>query len=296
MFLSGLASRAAHHPTSLAEPRQVRHPRSTAGGGRQRRQAAEVESGHVKTLGVDLAAAAKKTAVAVIEWSRGSARLVHLGLDVQDQEIVSLFGASDMTGVDCPVGWPDALIPFLAGHLAFDAGPVLAYDGIEGRRLLAYRDTDRFVTGRTGLIPLSVSADRLAHPAMRCAVIQAKIAALHGPQLRDGSRRLAEVYPAASLKLWGLNARGYKGRGSSEAERRAALLGALREQAPWLDLEGYGDQLAGSDDMFDAVIASLTARAVALGLTERPGEAHVEAARTEGWIHLPSCGLDGLVT
>ena len=66
--------------------------------------------------------------------------------------------------------------------------------------------------------------------------------------------------------------------------------------SPWLDLQGYGDQLAASDDMFDAVIASLTARAVALGLTERPGEAHVEAARNEGWIHLPSCGLDGLVT
>jgi hypothetical protein len=79
-----------------------------------------------------------------------------------------------LTGVDCPVGWPDALLPFLTGHLNFDAGPVLAYDGIEGRRLLAYRDTDRFVTANTGLIPLSVSADRLAHPAMRCAVIQAR--------------------------------------------------------------------------------------------------------------------------
>lgn len=250
----------------------------------------------MKTLGVDLAAAARKTAVAVIEWSGGSARLVHLGLDVGDQDIVDLFGTTDMTGVDCPVGWPDALVPFLSGHLAFDAGPVLEHDGIEGRRLLAYRDTDRFVTSRTGLIPLSVSADRLAHPAMRCAVIQAKIAALHGPQLRDGSGRLAEVYPAASLKLWGLNSRGYKGRGSPEAERLAGLLRNLREQAPWLDLAGHEDSLARSDDMFDAVVASLTARAVALGLTAGPDEAHVEAAHTEGWIHLPSCSLDGLIT
>lgn len=296
MFLSGLVSRGGPPRPSLAEPGRgvIRCP-VRAGARRYRPGRPAVESGHVKTLGVDLAAAAKKTAVAVIEWSRGSARLVHLGLDVQDEEIVSLFGASDMTGVDCPVGWPDALIPFLAGHLAFDAGPVLEYDGIEGRRLLAYRDTDRFVTGRTRLIPLSVSADRLAHPAMRCAVIQAKIAALHGPQLRDGSGRLAEVYPTASLKIWGLNARGYKGRGSSEAERLAVLLGTLREQAPWLDLNGYGDRLAGSDDMFDAVIAALTARAVALGLTAGPDEAHAAAARTEGWIHLPTCGLDGLV-
>jgi len=243
---------------------------------------------------VDLAAATKKTAVAVIEWRDHQARLTHLALDVDDQEIVDLFGTCDMTGVDCPVGWPDALIPFLTGHLDFDAAPVLEHDGIAGRRLLAYRDTDRFCTAQTGLIPLSVSADRLAHPAMRCAVIQAKIAAVHGPQLRDGSGRLAEVYPAASLKIWGLNGRGYKGRGVTEAERLGLLLAALEEQAPWLDLGAHRDRITASDDLFDAVIASLTARAVARRRTLLPDEAHAAAARSEGWIHLPSCGLDGL--
>ncbi|SDS67022.1 Protein of unknown function [Pseudarthrobacter equi] len=253
----------------------------------------------MRTLGVDLAAASKKTAAAVIEWyldsqGKGRATLAHLALDVDDEAIVDLFGTSDMTGVDCPVGWPDALIPFLTGHLDNVAAPVLEHDGIAGRRLLAYRDTDRFCTAQTGLIPLSVSADRLAHPAMRCAVIQAKIAALHGPQSRDGSGRLAEVYPAASLKIWGLNGRGYKGRGSTETERLGVLLEALREQAPWLDLAGHEAQLAASDDLFDAVVASLTARAVARRRTLLPDEAHARAARSEGWIHLPSCGLSGL--
>lgn len=246
------------------------------------------------TLGVDLAAATKKTAAAVVEWNNGTARLAHLALDVDDDEIVRLFGASDLAGIDCPVGWPDAFLPFIAGHLAGDPHPVLDHDGIEGRRLLAYRDTDRFVTARTGLIPLSVSADRLAHPAMRCAVIQAKIAVEHGPQARDGSGRLAEVYPAASLKSWGLLARGYKGRGGAETQRLGDLLRGLRQAAPWLDLTGHGEQLAGSDDMFDAVIASLTARAVALGATIRPDAAHARAARTEGWIHLPTGGLSAL--
>ena len=248
----------------------------------------------MRTLGVDLAAATRKTAAAVIEWDNSSARLAHLALDVGDEEIVRLFGSSDMTGIDCPVGWPDAFLPFLAGHLAFEQHPVLDYDGIEGRRLLAYRDTDRFVTARTGLIPLSVSADRLAHPAMRCAVIQAKISRDHGPQARDGSGRLAEVYPAAALKSWGLLARGYKGGGGAETERLAVLLDGLQHAAPWLDLSGHEDRLAGSDDMFDALIASLTARAVALGGTLRPDAAHARAALTEGWIHLPTGGLDGL--
>jgi predicted nuclease with RNAse H fold len=248
----------------------------------------------VRTLGVDLAAGTKKTAVAVLDWAGGAARLEHLFLDVGDEQIVELFGNSSMTGIDCPVGWPDAFLPFLAGHLAFDAHPVLDHDGIEGRRLLAYRDTDRFVTGQTGLIPLSVSADRLAHPAMRCAVIQAKISRDHGPQARDGSGRLAEVYPAASLKSWGLLGRGYKGRGGAETQRLALLLDALTDAAPWLDLAGHNDRLARSDDLFDALVAALTARAVALGRTLRPDDGHAGAARTEGWIHLPSGGLDEL--
>lgn len=243
---------------------------------------------------MDLAAATRKTAAAVIDWTGGGAQLVHLSLDVTDEEIVDLFGSTDMTGIDCPVGWPDAFLPFLAGHLKFDAHPVLDHDGIEGRRLLAYRDTDRFITGKTGLIPLSVSADRLAHPAMRCAVIQAKIARDHGPQPRDGSGSLAEVYPAASLKLWGINARGYKGRGAPESERLRLILDSLETVAPWLDLAGHRDDLAASDDMFDAVIASLTARAVSLGQTLRPTADHGAAALSEGWIHVPSGPLAGL--
>ena len=250
----------------------------------------------MKTLGVDLAAATKKTAAAVVEWGDGGARLVHLALGVDDDEIVRLFGTCQLTGIDCPVGWPDAFLPFLAGHLAGEAHPVLDFDGIEGRRRLAYRDTDRFVTARTRLIPQSVSADRLAHPAMRCAVLQAKIARQHGPQPRDGSGRLAEVYPAASLKSWGLLARGYKGRGGVETTRLAELLAGLRGAAPWLDLAGCEDRLAGSDDLFDALIAALTARAVVLGSTLRPDADHAAAARSEGWIHLPLGGLPALGT
>ena len=78
------------------------------------------------------------------------------------------------------------------------------------------------------------------------------------------------------------------------------LLGSLREQAPWLDLAGHEHSLAGSDDLFDAVVASLTARAVvasltaravAVGRTQTPDEAHGAAARMEGWMHLPTGAL-----
>jgi hypothetical protein len=64
--------------------------------------------------------------------------------------------------------------------------------------------------------------------------------------------------------------------------------------APGRDLAGHHQQRAGHDDLFDALIASLTARAVALGSTLRPDAGHARAARTEGWIHLPVGGLDAL--
>lgn len=248
----------------------------------------------MKTLGIDLAADPKRTAGAVIEWLDGQARLVHLSLGIRDETIVELFGASDVTGVDCPLGWPRPFLSFLLGLFRDDPDAVLRHDGLEGRRELAYRATDLFVTHTTGLIPLSVSADRLAHPAMRCAVIQAKIARAWGVQPRDGTGRLVEVYPAASLKIWGVSARRYKGRGTPESEVRDDILGQLTTAAPWLDLDAYRDQLIASDDLLDAVIASLTARAATRQATLLPGPDQDLAAREEGWIHLPTGSLTDL--
>ena len=132
------------------------------------------------------------------------ARLVAPGTRRDDAEIVRLFGCSDLTGIDCPVGWPDAFLPFIAGHLAGNTQPVLEHGrhrrppaaGIPGHRPVRH--------GPDRPDPLSVSADRVAHPAMRCAVINGEIGQEYGLQPRDGSGRLAEVYPAASLKTWPL--------------------------------------------------------------------------------------------
>ncbi|WP_413250250.1 DUF429 domain-containing protein [Sinomonas flava] len=249
----------------------------------------------MRTLGIDLAADPKKTAAAVIEWAPETARIEELRLGVSDEMIVGLFGDCDVTGIDCPVGWPLPFLDFMSGHLSGDLAKVLEYDGLKGRRLLAYRETDRFVTRRTGLIPLSVSADRLAHPAMRCAVIQAKIAQRFGPEPRDGTGRLAEVYPAASLRLWGIHARRYKGTNATESAARAEVISQLSAAAPWLGTNGHEDAMAHSDDAFDAVVASLSARAVAIGATLRPNEEQADLARSEGWIHIPSGPVSDLL-
>ncbi|MFJ6415185.1 DUF429 domain-containing protein [Paeniglutamicibacter sp. NPDC091659] len=250
----------------------------------------------MRTLGVDLAADPKKTAVAVIRWTGENAALTHLSLAVTDDEIVDLFGTTDVTGIDCPLGWPEALLPFLMGHQRNDPQAVLEQDGLAGRRNLAYRATDRFVTATTGIRPLSVSADRLGYTAMRCAAIQAKIGQVHGIQSRDGAGKLAEVYPAASLKLWGFRATKYKGTGSAETLARRELVEQLKAEAPWLQLGAHEEKMVSSDDLLDAVIASLTARAVSVASTYGVDPALANSARSEGWIHLPSGQLGDVFT
>ncbi|AGL18533.1 DUF429 domain-containing protein [Actinoplanes sp. N902-109] len=240
----------------------------------------------MRTLGVDLAAADERTALAEIDWYAGGAAVRNLRLGVTDQEIVQAVGRADKAGLDCPLGWPVAFAEFLAAqqHGRVPAPP----DGRTGaawRRRLAYRVTDEVVRARTGLIPLSVSADRIAHAAFRCAAL---LAALPQPVDRTGAGVVVEVYPAAALHRWGLAHRGYKTTG------HAFLVDDLLTAAPWLDLGACEPLCRSSHDAFDAVIAALAARAAALGATGVPDAAQRAAARTEGWIAVPTGELADL--
>lgn len=131
--------------------------------------------------------------------------------------------------------------------------------GQQWRRQLAWRHTDETVRKETGIIPLSVAADRIGHAAMRCAGLLARLGSPGSPVSRDGSGTVTEVYPAASLKQWGLAYRGYK-----QPRNPAALpelVSELQAVAPWLDLGPHDYLCRASHDALDAVIAALTARA-----------------------------------
>src|SRR6185312_1661333 len=82
---------------------------------------------------------------------------------------------------------------------------------------LTMRRIDIFVHEQLRLTPLSVSADRIAHVAFRCAVLLAKLDAADAPVDRSGSGPVAEVYPAASLHGWGLTCSSYKQKTSTDA-------------------------------------------------------------------------------
>lgn len=244
------------------------------------------------TVGVDLAAEPDNTAVARVRWYGGAAAVVGVTHPADDAQIIEAVGEADVTGIDCPFGWPEPFVDFLTAHRS---GHAVAPEGVAGRdwrRTLAYRATDRAVRDVIGRWPLSVAADRIGHPAMRCASLLARLERRGTPVDRAGGGSVVEVYPAASLRQWGLHPGSYKGPGDALGR----LVDALLRRAPWLDLGAYEDDCRGSHDVTDAVVAALTARAVFLGLTPPPGPEHARTAATEGWIMVPEEGSLDLLT
>jgi Protein of unknown function (DUF429) len=68
----------------------------------------------------------------------------------------------------------------------------------------------------------------------------------------------------------------------------------LQAAAPWLDPGHYQGLCRSSHDALDAVVAALTARAAVQGQATRPDRTQAAAARSEGWITLPTSPLTEL--
>lgn len=246
----------------------------------------------MRTAGVDLAAEAAGTAVAGLEWSPGRAAVKELAVGADDATLIAAISRAGKTGIDCPLGWPEPFTEFVGAHRTGSVTIPAGMAGIDWRRRLVYRRTDLAVRAATGLSPLSVSADRIAHPAMRCAALLAELGRGGEPIDRGGGGVIVEVYPAASLKIWGLTHRGYKR--AAGRPGLARLVDDLLAAAPWLDLGPHEPLCRSCDDAFDAVIAALTAGAAARGLTTRPDADQAATAATEGWIALPTTPLSAL--
>jgi predicted nuclease with RNAse H fold len=242
------------------------------------------------TAGVDLAAEPKGTALAVIEWSSGLAILRELHLGVSDEPIVDVASRVDKLGIDCALGWPREFIAFINAQA--DLSTPSDFDGgMDWRRRLSYRETDRQVREITGRWPLSVSTDRLGLTAMRAAGLLSKMAKSGLALDRTGEGLVAEIYPGASLRLWGFDTQGYR----ASAEVRETLLSSLHSSAPWFEVGEHAPQMIASCDAFDAVIAALATRAVAVGRVHKPDVHQRELAAVEGWINLPKGTLNSLI-
>lgn len=138
------------------------------------------------TAGLDLAAMPERTALASIEWAETRAVIRDVICPAGDDVILEVIGQTGKTGIDCPFGWPDAFVDFVAAHRSGHVALLPDGLGTGWRRPLTMRRTDAVVHDKLRLVPLSVSADRIAHVALRCAVLLAKLDAAGRPVDRTG--------------------------------------------------------------------------------------------------------------
>ena len=235
------------------------------------------------TLGVDLASQPAATAACAIEWDAGRARVRAIDLGLDDNALVDRATDAGKVGIDAPFGWPAPFVELIRRH---HGGLPMAgswtWDNHQ-RDALRFRRTDHLVRALLNRWPLSVSTDLIAVPALRCAGLLDRL----GVTDRSGRGPVIEVYPALALARWGFPSNGLKG--ASGCEARSAVLARLAADCPWLDLDApIRARCERTDHAFDALIASLVARAAALGLTAAPSAADADHARLEGWIAVPT--------
>lgn len=238
------------------------------------------------TIGIDLSADPTKTGLARLRWHEGRADVEHLSLGWEVEAMADEIERAEWSAIDAPFGWPDHFVATLDAWAHSGRWPA------GGREKLRYRLTDERVSKTK--YPLSVSSDRIASTAMRCAQLLDSLASRPrwgSPVDRAGGDQVLECYPAAALTKWGLATKGYKG---SEAKNRAArdkLLARLAPEDGWLVLseEQRGNCIA-TDDYFDALVCGLVARAAERQLLDEvlPEHEALAQVRREGWIHLPA--------
>lgn len=177
----------------------------------------------MRTLGIDLASQPRTTAACVLNWQDGVRRVEVIEVRCDDERLIELSQDADAVGIDAPFGWP---LPFLDLMRQQASG---SWDHPR-RDELRFRRTDFAVRHSLGRWPLSVSSDRIAIVAMRCAGLLSRL----GVEDRSGAECVIEAYPAVALHQWGFASRGYKGTGDRAAF--AALVNKLHTTALWLHL------------------------------------------------------------
>jgi hypothetical protein len=149
------------------------------------------------SAGIDLAAEPKGTALALIEFTKDRAKLTYLEQGLEDQALITNTINADKVGIDCAFGWPIKFSQFIRNHQDLENKDLID-GGMDFRRELSFRETDREIKKLTDRWPLSVSTDRLGLTAIRCAGLLSKYQAAGIEIDRSGGKLLVEVYPGAT--------------------------------------------------------------------------------------------------
>ena len=187
-----------------------------------------------------------------------------------------------------PLGWPVAFVDFCPASLARrHHGRVrVETSKLDGR--LPTDAPDLAVARAGGPIPLSVSSDRIgasrdAGPQGCCPPWRCRARTKD----RSGRARFVEVYPAAALRRWGYESRRYKGGLNTETRRTLVDRLLTRRRLGWSFRANTAPRVSKSDDVFDAVVAALNARAATAGgavSSRLPGPDEISGAIIDGWI------------
>jgi len=237
----------------------------------------------VQIIGVDCATDDTKVGIARGVLDGQDARLDEVVVCGKERSaadhLASWINTTDpvLLALDAPLGWPQPLGASLAGHRAGDELLVAPND-------IFRRATDRFTQRTLGKTPLDVGADRIARTAHAALHLLGElrrrldqpIPLAWSPQLSRGISAI-EVYPAATLDVWGIRSSRYKN--PEQVAERREIIAALRHQ---LVLPSDVTVLEQNADALDAAVCLLCAKDFLLGQTSPPAD--VALAAVEGWI------------
>lgn len=259
--------------------------------------------GRMCTLGLDLSTTRRYTAFVSVEWGQQEATVAEPVVAPSDEDLVGAVVGAEWVGISAPFGWPGGMVSALHSYLTVGDWPSIE------KSAFRYRRTDAFVRERLleeidrNLSPLSVASDGIALRAWRLARLREEVAERSGVRFdRSGADGVVEVFPGATLLLWGLERGVYRRAAAVEDEGesrqiREEFVSSVEAAAPWLRWVGDARSVCmESEDVADALVCAVVARAAALGLTWGVAEDSVDVANREGWVHLPKRGaLEALV-
>jgi len=240
---------------------------------------------HELTWGLDVSTDKAKTAAVALDWSTpGEARVVDVRRPLHAADIAPLISKhrGSRWAVDVPFGWPDLFVALMTdrhdGPLPAEAMPAAADWEKWRTRQVAQRRTDRFLTDdpRIKTRPLPASFQLLGATAAMWVLVEAQLVSLGVAIDRAGLEgAVCETYPSAALSAWDFG----------KAKRTWP---ELQSNFPFLTADEHLLPQFASDDVCDAVVCALVARARDLELTIGPPADALAAGRREGWIHV-SC-------
>lgn len=234
-------------------------------------------------IGVDYATQAKRVGLALGSYEGGAVRIKQVLVGSMVKSVVQTVAdwteqtSSTLIALDAPLGWPLDLGRTLHKH---DAGAPIS---VKANRMFR-RTTDRFVKREIGKQPLEVGANLIARTALSALEFLKELR-----QQTEESLPLAwnpgigvgvcavEVYPAATLKAYGVKVPSYKG-----TKGYAARQTILRFLQKHMDLPEDVSLMETNDDALDASLCVLAGMDFLRDEVLKPSD--LELPKKEGWI------------